>query len=211
MSELNDKDRETNTMNTEAGAAAAAPPEAPEQAGERCGAERLPEDMQQMAEEMRAAIEAGDFDIQAYLTQYREALSNREEMEAKLLRLQADFDNYRRRARQDNETAIHNANCATASALLPVLDNLERAVQGMKDGPDKDGVVLIARQFLAALQSVGLEEILAEGAAFDPNLHQAVLQTEAGPEQQGKITMVLQKGYLLNGKLLRAAMVQVGV
>jgi len=210
MSEQNEKDlnRQEQPEQTVPEESAAAPenggrpPAAPEQP---------PDPAAQLAAEMWAAIESGDFDIQAYLDQYRAALSEKEDMAAKLMRLQADFDNFRRRSRQDNENAVHCANAATVLALLPVLDNLERAIQGMKDGADKEGVVMIARQFAVALQGIGLSEIAADGADFDPTLHQAVLQIEAGEEQKGKITMVLQKGYLLNERLLRAAMVQVGV
>ena len=180
-------------------------------AAEQAAPEQVSDPLTQMAAEMQKAIEAGDFKIEAYLSQYKAALSDKEDLETKLLRLQADFDNFRRRSRQDNENAIYNANCATVLALLPVLDNLGRAVQGMKDGADKEGVVMIVRQFTAALQGIGLKEIEADGAEFDPNLHQSILQIEAGEEQKGKITMVLQKGYMLNDRLLRAAIVQVGI
>ena len=163
------------------------------------------------AEELRQAVLNGDFDISEFLSQYKTAQAEKAEAEAKALRLQADFDNYRRRSRSEVETAIHRAAADLIGNILPVVDNFDRAWQAMADGPDKEGVALINRQLVDVLRNAGLTEIAAEGQTFDPNLHHAVSQVEAGPEYQGKVVRVLQKGYLLQDKLLRAAMVQVGV
>jgi len=138
-------------------------------------------------------------------------LEEKESLEGRLLRLQADFDNFRRRSSKDSEDAIHRASANLVGSMLPVLDNFERAWAAMTEGADKEGVGLIAKQLLAVLQNAGLAEIEAEGKDFDPNLHQAVMQSDGGPENKGKVMMVLQKGYILNGKLLRASMVQVGM
>ena len=165
-----------------------------------------------MAAEIKTAIEAGDFDVEEFLSQYKAALTEKDEAEAKLLRLQADFDNFRRRAKADNENNIHLALSALVNNLLAVTDNFYRALQAMKDGPDKDGVDMISRQLLDILNNAGLTEIEAEGQPFDPNIHHCVSQTEAKTEdEKGKVLMVLQKGYMLNDRLLRAAMVQVGM
>lgn len=162
-------------------------------------------------EALRQAVQDGDFDIKEFLDQFKAAEAAKAEAEAKALRLQADFDNYRRRSKQDTEAAIHRAAGDLIGNILPVLDNFERAWKAMADGPDKDGVTLIARQLLDVLANAGLAPIEAQGKDFDPNLHHAVSQAEAGEEMKGKVTSILQKGYTLNGKLLRAAMVQVGI
>ena len=80
----------------------------------------------------------------------------------------------------------------------------------MPDDSGKDGVTMIYRQLMDVLGCAGLKEVATEGVAFDPNFHQAVAEDDAGAEQKGKVTQVLQKGYLFDDKLLRPAMVHVG-
>ena len=165
----------------------------------------------QEADELKAAIEAGDFDINDFLTQYKEAISAKEEAEARALRVQADFDNFRRRSRKETEEAGKRANADLITTILPVLDNFERALKMMQESADRDGVEMIFKQMQQVLENAGLQEIEAEGAVFDPNIHQAVLQETVEDERKGKVLMVMQKGYLLGDKLIRAAVVQVGV
>ena len=86
-----------------------------------------------------------------------------------------------------------------------------RALKMMQESADRDGVEMIFKQMQQVLENAGLQEIEAEGAAFDPNIHQAVLQEIVEDERKGKVLMVMQKGYLLGDKLIRAAVVQVGV
>jgi molecular chaperone GrpE len=163
------------------------------------------------AEELKAAIASGDFDINDFLSQYKEALAAREEAETRALRVQADFDNFRRRSRKDTEESGKRAAGELICCILPILDNFERALNLMEDSSDKEGVGLIYRQLYAVLENAGLHEIEALGAEFDPNLHQAVTQEPADNESKGKVLMVLQKGYMFEDKLLRPAMVQVGI
>lgn len=166
------------------------------------------------AEEKAAAAEEAKVEITAEETGGTgpsERLA--EEMEQLLqqhLRLQADFDNFRKRSRQERLDLVNMANAALILSLLPVLDNLERALSAFSSPGEREGVQLIHRQLLEALAAAGLTPIEALGADFDPQLHEAVLQSEAGPEQKGKVLGEAQKGYLLNGKLLRPSMVQVG-
>ena len=172
------------------------------------------------AEEAEAAAEEAEdaeFSLEDYMRQYKELEAEqtklqeeKEQLDARFLRLQADFDNYRRRSRADNEEASRRAAAAVAEGLLPVLDNFERALTAMEDTADREGVELIMKQLQTALFNSGLAEIEAEGQEFDPKLHHAVSQVDAGEEGHNKVIMVLQKGYTWNGKLLRAAMVQVG-
>lgn len=158
-----------------------------------------------------------EFSLEDYMRQYKELeaeqaklMEEKEQLDARFLRLQADFDNFRRRSRADNEEASRKAAAAVAEGLLPVLDNFERALAAMEDTADREGVELIMKQLQTALANSGLAEIEAEGQEFDPKLHHAVSQVDAGEEGHNKVIMVLQKGYTWGGRLLRAAMVQVG-
>jgi molecular chaperone GrpE len=126
------------------------------------------------------------------------------------LRLQADFDNFRKRSRQERTNVVSTANAALVLSLLPVLDNFERATSALQESSEREGVQLIQRQLLEALAAAGLAPIEALGADFDPQVHEAILQSEAGPEQKGKVLGEAEKGYMLNGKLLRASRVHVG-
>lgn len=134
-----------------------------------------------------------------------------EQAEAQLLRLRADFDNYRRRQREESERLSAQAGADIITSLLPVLDNFEHALAAIASEQDRVGVEMIAKQLFAALHNAGLEELEALGKDFDPNFHQAVTQQEGAAEDKNKVLAVLQTGYLYHGRLLRPAMVQVGV
>ena len=146
-----------------------------------------------------------------FMKKVAQMAAEKEAAEAQLIRLQADFDNYRRRKTREDEELIKNANAFLMTGLLPVLDNFERAIKAITDGsPEKEGVVMIQKQLLEVLAKSGLAAIEAMDADFDPKVHEAVMQTEAGADKKGKVTMEIQKGYMLNEKLLRPTMVQVG-
>ena len=190
-----------------------------EETAEEPAAEEPAEEAAEAAEtpEEAADQEEEEFSLEDYMRQYKELQEEqaklqeeKEQLDARFLRLQADFDNFRRRSRADNEEASRRAAAAVAEGLLPVLDNFERALSSMEDSADRQGVEMIMKQLQTALFNVGLAEIEAEGKDFDPNLHHAVSQVDAGEEGRNKVIMVLQKGYTFNDKLLRAAMVQVG-
>ena len=141
--------------------------------------------------------------------------SEKEEAEGRTLRLQADFDNFRKRTRQEKEDLTKYANADLFKALLPIADNMERAVEFYiaEEGNDAslaDGMHMIFRQMAGVFESFGLMSIEALGADFNPEFHEAVMQEDAGAELSGKVTMELQKGYTLNGRLLRPSMVKVG-
>ena len=92
-------------------------------------------------QELRQAVLNGDFDVNEFLSQYKAAQAEKDEAEAKALRRQADFDNYRRRSRADVEAAIHRAAADLIGSILPVVDNFDRAWQAMTEGPEKEGDV----------------------------------------------------------------------
>jgi molecular chaperone GrpE len=126
-------------------------------------------------------------------------------------RAAADYQNFKRRVDQEREELGRLANAALMINLLPLLDDLERALQNVDARLAGltwlDGIRLIYRKFQALLEMNGITEIEADGAAFDPNVHEAVM---FGDGEDGKVISVVQKGYKLGGRVLRPAMVVVG-
>lgn len=139
-----------------------------------------------------------------------EAQRQRDEYIALAQRVQADFDNYRRRNQNARQDAYDDGVRDTLTKLLPVLDNLERAcaAQGSEDAI-REGVQMVLKQTLAMLSAAGVEEITADGVAFDPNLHNAVMQEPADGVESGTVLQVLQKGYAQGTRVLRHSMVKV--
>lgn len=133
--------------------------------------------------------------------------------EARYLRLRADYDNLSRRTRLDREAAEKYRAQSLLTELLPVLDNLDRALQVEVTSEEATslykGVDMVYQQLLAATAKEGLEVIAAEGEAFDPNIHQAVMQEQDSEKEAGAILRELQKGYKLKDRVLRPAMVSV--
>ena len=128
-----------------------------------------------------------------------------------LQRLQADFDNYRKRNASIAADSVDEGARSLIKSLLPVLDNFDRAIAAapQEEGVAwMDGVRLVSRQLYEALQKAGLEEIPAEGQ-FDPELHEAVMQEEAEDVESGAITAVFQKGYKVKNRIIRHSMVKV--
>ena len=135
-----------------------------------------------------------------------------EELQAKYLRLAADFQNFKRRTEKEKSDIYAYANEKLVTELLGVLDNFERALAREEDWSDKkmlEGMAMILKQFLTVLEKSGLEEIKAEGEAFDPNFHHAVMTAASDDHESGQITEVFQKGYTLNQKVIRPTMVKV--
>ncbi|WP_078413826.1 nucleotide exchange factor GrpE [Priestia abyssalis] len=136
-----------------------------------------------------------------------------EEEENRYLRLQADFDNFRRRTRLDAEAAQKYRAQSLVTDILPALDNFERALK--VDTEDEQlksvlqGMEMVYRQLLEALQKEGLEAIEAVGQVFDPYQHQAVMQVEEASFEPNTVVEEFQKGYKLKDKIIRPSMVKV--
>lgn len=133
-----------------------------------------------------------------------------EDESTRYMRLMADFQNFKKRAAKEKTDLYQYANEKIVTDLLAVLDNFERALeQEVADSGFKEGMELIFKQMFDVLEKSGLAEIAALGEDFDPNFHNAVM-TEASDEyESGKVSGVLQKGYTLNGKVIRPTMVKV--
>ena len=130
-------------------------------------------------------------------------------LKAQLLRLQADFENFRARTERQRAETVAFANEGLITKLLGVLDNLERAMaSGSPEDPVIQGIKLVYDEFLRILEAEGLEEIPADGE-FDPNLHHAVMMEDSEDVPSDHITETLQKGYRLKDRVIRPAMVKV--
>ena len=126
------------------------------------------------------------------------------------LRLAADYDNFRKRTIKEKEASYGNGKADAIEKLLPVYDNLERALaQDTEDAAYKKGVEMTMTQLVSILNGMGVEIFGAVGETFDPNLHNAVMHTEDESLGENTISLVFQKGFKLGDKIVRFAMVQV--
>ncbi len=133
-----------------------------------------------------------------------------EELMNRLMRLQAEFDNYRKRVRAEKEDLEKHANFNLIKRLLPVIDNLERACSASGNTETiVEGVHMISRQLQEILEKEGVTPIECQGKPFDPNCHEAVMVEESSEYPPNTVTDELQKGYRMNDKVLRASMVKV--
>jgi len=128
------------------------------------------------------------------------------------LRERADLENARKRHQRDKEDALRFANDRLLKEMIPVLDNLERAVEHAGQGDDGnqgllEGVNMTINQFRKAMETFGVKPIIAIGADFDPNLHQAMGQIESAEQAPNTVVSEFQKGYLLHDRLLRPSLV----
>lgn len=130
----------------------------------------------------------------------------------KYMRLYAEYDNFRRRSAKEREGVYADAYCDALEQILPVIDNLERAVQYTADDPESSmakGIELTVKSCVEALNKMGVYEIEALGKQFDPNLHNAVMHVEDDAFGENEIVEVFMKGYIKGEKVLRFSMVKV--
>ncbi|MGM9617742.1 nucleotide exchange factor GrpE [Butyricicoccus sp.] len=134
-----------------------------------------------------------------------------DELNDRYMRMAAEYDNYRKRALKERDMVRSEATGKALTAILPIYDNLERALaQETADTEYKKGVEMTARQFEAALESLGVEIITAEpGSAFDPTVHNAVMHVEDEELGESCIAECFQKGFRHGDKVIRTAMVKV--
>lgn len=149
--------------------------------------------------------------IEELQAQLEEERRRAESFQASWQRSAADFANYKRRTEQERSDTAKMAGAVVIMKLLPAVDDLERALANL---PKElagmtwiEGIGLIYRKMLTALESEGVQQIEAVGQKFDPQLHEAVMQ---GPGEENVVTAEFQKGYTLHGAVLRPAMVKVG-
>ena len=143
-----------------------------------------------------------------------DAAAEAAEWRDKYLRLQAEFDNYRKRTLREKMELVQSGGSEVLKAMLPVVDDVNRALAAMEKSDDvaalREGVRLIAQKFDEVLRSKGVTEIEAVGLELDTDRHEAVAKVAAGDDKRGLIIDVVQRGYMLGDKVLRFAKVVVG-
>ena len=149
------------------------------------------------------------------LEELRDRAAKADDNWERLLRTTADFENFKKRATREKQEAIRFANEALLLKLVPVLDNFDMALSAAETGQTEAaqslqaGINMIYQQLKSVLVDAGLEEVDAAGKAFDPNMHEAVSQTETAEAPEGQVVRQLRKGYRLRDRLLRPATVVV--
>ncbi len=142
------------------------------------------------------------------------ALAEISELKTKMLYMQAEFDNYRKRVMKEKTDLILSGGEKTITAVLPVIDDFERALADKSDNPEaiREGMQLIYQKFIKTLEGLGVKKIETEGADFNVDYHEAIAQVPGmGEDKSGKVIDCVQTGYTLNDKVIRFAKVAVGV
>ena len=157
--------------------------------------------------------EAAASELEADLARLSQVESQRDEYLDTLRRVQAEFENYRKRVIKEQTALVDRATQGLVEQLLPVLDSFDLALKNSDAAGSDDtesvrkGVELVYAELLGVLEKAGLSRVEAEGKPFDPNVHEAVMQEEG--EGEPVVTDVLRTGYTLKGRVLRPAMVKV--
>lgn len=163
--------------------------------------EKMPEEALETDDELPEMVPAHDFQT---------LIQERNELKNQLLRARAEFDNYRKRTVREAEQNRQRATESLIRDLLPVIDNLELALQHAdKEHPVSEGVSMVARQFQDVLRRAGVETIPAVGAAFDPGVHEAVMHAPSEEVAENTVSHEFQKGYRLGTYVLRPSKVAV--
>ncbi|PXW91614.1 molecular chaperone GrpE [Streptohalobacillus salinus] len=147
------------------------------------------------------------------MADYQAVLKENEELKNKMLRIQAEYDNFRKRTQREKAADLKYKSQDLATELLNVVDNFERALDTKPDDEKVqsyfEGIEMVYRQLITALNQAGVEPIETDGETFDPNLHQAVIQVEDDSQPTNTVIETLQKGYRLKDRVIRPAMVKV--
>lgn len=165
------------------------------------------------AEEPKEGARSEQEEIEVLREELERLKEELDEKQDRLLRLAAEFDNYKKRTARDFEALIKNANENLIVELLPVLDNFERALEVAQTSVDYNsfyrGVGMILQQLGDLLEKQGLKRIEAVGDKFDPNKHEALMQVESDEHPSDVVVDEIQRGYMLNDKVLRPSRVMV--
>ncbi len=169
-------------------------------------------DESQVADKAEQPEETNELD--AFKKQLEETQAALEKEKKEYLFLMADFDNFRKRTLREKSEILRNGAESAMKGLLPIVDDFERGLDAIKDTDNaeavKEGMVLIYNKFLKYLEQNGVKPMESTGADFNDELHEAVALVPGAPEQKNKVIDTLQKGYMLNDKVLRHAKVAVG-
>jgi molecular chaperone GrpE len=159
--------------------------------------------------EAEAADQAGA-EIEALKKQLGEAEAKASEFKDSWMRAQAEFQNYKKRLERDQETLRLHMKGDIIKRILPILDDLERALQNRPANDAwAEGIALIVRKFQSTLESEGVKRIEAEGALFDPNFHEAISSEHHEDFESGQVIEVVRNGYMMGDQVIRPALVRV--
>lgn len=174
------------------------------------------EKVESNAENSEAAVEANEETEKTPEQLLEEAEAQIAELKTQALYKQAEFENFRKRTIREKTDLILNGSKKAVTAMLPVVDDLERALPSMRKATDvaavTEGVELILQKFLKALEGLGVKQIETADADFNVDLHEAIAQVPGVPdEQKGRVIDCVEKGYTLNDEVIRHAKVAVGM
>ena len=173
----------------------------------------LSDNLQQEHTEEELQNEAEAVNVEDVTGEFEKLRTEAEEHQQRLLRVQADYDNFRRRTLKEKEELAKYASSVLITQLIPVIDNFERALttgdESTNNSAYAKGVEMIFRQFMDVMSAEGLSPMNSVGEAFNPEYHQAIMQVESDEYEEGIVVEEIQKGYLLKDKVLRPAMVKV--
>lgn len=173
--------------------------------------DKIPEEQETCGEEAEEKEgQTADQEEQEEKAEGKEEKEPEEDENSRYMRLMADFQNYKKRVEKEKSDIYSYANEKLATELLTVLDNFERALEHEGENDSfKEGMEMIFKQLFDVLEKAGLKEIPALGEEFDPNFHNAVMNEDTEEYESGTVSGVMQKGYTLNGKVIRPSMVRV--
>lgn len=170
-------------------------------------------EMELVADENTAVPEPAETEVTSGLSKEEQLLKELAEAKDRHLRLYSEFENYKRRTSKERVELLMTANREVLQALLPVLDDFDRALKSMEKSTDinavKEGVELVSNKLKTILTSKGLKEMESTGKDFDADFHEAITNVP-NPEMKNKVVDTLEKGYLLNDRVIRFAKVVVG-
>lgn len=173
---------------------------------EETGAEELNEELSaDKKKEKKPSKKGAEKELFEEIEKLKEEIREKDD---KFLRMAAEYDNFRRRSREEKDATYEVAMSDTVSEFLAITDNLERAALYDDAAKVKEGLVMIAKSVEAVFTKLGIEEIGAVGEKFDPNLHNAVMHIDDASLGENEIVEVFQKGYKKGGRIIRFAMVK---
>ena len=159
--------------------------------------------------ETNAATEAEEASAAEPVTEEPPRAPETDEWHDRFIRLAADFDNFKKRSKAEKDGIYASATADAVAELLPVIDNLERALSAAEDSPLKSGVEMVLTQAQKAFENLGVSPVGEEGDPFDPQIHNAVMHVDDESVGENVIVQVLQRGYRIKDKVIRHALVKV--
>ena len=173
--------------------------------------EEVKEEVNEVCEETKEEVKEEIKEEKKEPSEIEKLQNEIKELKDSQLRTMADYENYKRRTRQEKESTYEYAVCETVKNIIPVLDTLELSLKNQQGDVEsfRQGIELIVKNFHDTLAKIGVTAIEAEGKAFDPELHNAVMSADEGEGESGTIIEEFQKGYKLKERIIRHSMVKV--